>query len=377
MKRMRLATVLFGLLAMLIPALCEAAGVAVTLNTKVGPPKQQLIVGGSDFNANEAVDVYFDTTDLALAVTDLAGKFSIKIKVPVSALPGDHWVTAIGRKSGLAGQRSFKVRANWPQFRNVVRHSGYNPTENVINANNACELNLVWVVATGHPIDISSPAVAGGIVYVGSWGAKLYAFDATTGVYRWDSGETITGDIDSSPAVANGKVYVGSYDAKLYAFNATTGLKLWDSGDTISDAIVSSPAVANGVVYVGSYDGKLYAFNAASGAKLWDSGDAVTDVISSSPAVAKGVVYVGSQDNNLYAFDTADGSLLWAAATAGSVKSSPTVVNGVVYVGSYDGNLYAYARDGEVPTLMEGSFRPPERAGLEPDYRLKPQYSLR
>jgi outer membrane protein assembly factor BamB len=33
--------------------------------------------------------------------------------------------------------------------------------------------------------------------------------------------------VDSSPAVANGVVYVGSYDTNIYALDARTGAKLW------------------------------------------------------------------------------------------------------------------------------------------------------
>jgi outer membrane protein assembly factor BamB len=68
-----------------------------------------------------------------------------------------------------------------------------------------------------------------------------------------------TGDfVQSSPAVANGVVYVGSLDHNLYALNAKTGSKLWSY--TTGGIVYSSPAVANGVVYVGSGDSKVYAF---------------------------------------------------------------------------------------------------------------------
>jgi eukaryotic-like serine/threonine-protein kinase len=56
--------------------------------------------------------------------------------------------------------------------------------------------------------------------------------------------------VDSSPAVANGVVYVGSTDGNLYAFNASTGATKWTA--TAGGVIESSPAVANEVVYVGS-----------------------------------------------------------------------------------------------------------------------------
>ena len=64
----------------------------------------------------------------------------------------------------------------------------------------------------------------------------------------------------SSPAVANGVVYIGSDDHKLYAFDAAGNAgcsgtpkscaPLWTA--TTGNAVLSSPAVANGVVYVGS-----------------------------------------------------------------------------------------------------------------------------
>ena len=102
----------------------------------------------------------------------------------------------------------------------------------------------------------------------------------------------------SSPAVANGVVYIGSDDNNVYALNANTGALLWSY--TTGGAVTSSPAVANGVVYVGSDDNKVYALNASTGALLWSytTGGAV----ESSPAVANGVVYVGSDDGNVYAF---------------------------------------------------------------------------
>jgi serine/threonine-protein kinase len=82
--------------------------------------------------------------------------------------------------------------------------------------------------------------------------------DAATGVHIWNY--TTGGDMWSSPAVADGKVYIGSFDKKVYCLDATTGALIWNY---ITGGIIeSSPAVANGVVYVGSDDKKVYAFSA-------------------------------------------------------------------------------------------------------------------
>ena len=61
----------------------------------------------------------------------------------------------------------------------------------------------------------------------------------------------------SSPAVANGVVYVGSGDSKVYALNAATGAILWTV--CTGGPVTSSPAVVNGVVYIGSWDKHVYA----------------------------------------------------------------------------------------------------------------------
>jgi len=311
------------------------AAPAVTLNPGVGPPTTQTAVTGANFGKNEVVDIYFDTTDLVLASTSGSGAFTQNLQVPAAAAPGQHWITAVGRASGLSAQIPFTVQTDWAQFRYGPRHSGYNPFENVLSPANVSGLGQTWTATTGSYIE-SSPAVANGVVYVGSWDNKLYAFNAGSGATLWTA--TTGFIILSSPAVANGVVYVGSYDSNLYAFNAASGAPLWTAAT--GDWIYSSPAVANGVVYVGSVDGKLYAFNAGSGALLWT---AITDnAIYSSPAVANGVVYVGSYDGKLYAFNAASGAQLWAATTGNAIFSSPAVANGVVYVASWDTKLYAF-----------------------------------
>jgi outer membrane protein assembly factor BamB len=69
---------------------------------------------------------------------------------------------------------------------------------------------------------------------------------------------TTGSEVHSSPAVANGVVYIGSADHNLYALNASTGAKLWSY--TTGSEVYSSPVVVNGMVYVGSLDHKVYAF---------------------------------------------------------------------------------------------------------------------
>ncbi len=106
----------------------------------------------------------------------------------------------------------------------------------------------------------------------------------------------------SSPAVAKGVVYAGSYDGNLYALHAKTGKKLWSY--LAGGYVISSPAVANGVVYIDNDAATLYALNAETGAKLWESSFGTGSF--ASPVVADGMVYLPGYDyldkGNLYAF---------------------------------------------------------------------------
>ena len=81
--------------------------------------------------------------------------------------------------------------------------------------------------------------------------------DAPTGAELWSF--TTGGVIQSSPAVADGVLYIGSEDNHVYALNATTGLPLWSF--TAGFVVDFPPAVVNGVLYIGSLDGNVYAFH--------------------------------------------------------------------------------------------------------------------
>ncbi len=137
----------------------------------------------------------------------------------------------------------------------------FNRFENVLNVHNVGSLQRMWSFKTGGEV-YCSPAVANGVVYVGSYDGNVYALKASTGGKLWS--HNVGNWVYSSPAVANGVVYIGSEDNNVYALNARTGAKLW-SYATGGEVTESSPAVANGVVYVGSLDHKVYAFGLKNG----------------------------------------------------------------------------------------------------------------
>ena len=120
-------------------------------------------------------------------------------------------------------QTTCGVSTPWAQFHRYNMQRS-NPCEKVLNVNNVGNLSLKWSYATGGAVH-SSPAVANGVVYIGSDDFNVYALNAKTGAKLWSY--ATGGAVQSSPAVSNGVVYVGSNDYNVYALNAKTGAKLW------------------------------------------------------------------------------------------------------------------------------------------------------
>ena len=247
---------------------------------------------------------------------------------------------------------------DWRNFRFDARHTGVNRFEHVLDPSNVPTLTLDWQAQLGELVFSSSPAVVGGVLYIGSTDGTLWAYPAdgcgaalcTTPL--WQS--TYLAQIVDSPTVANGVVYVGSQtsfdsnDGRLNAFAAAgcggaICAPLWQGLAGKESILDSSPAVAGGFVYVGAFDGRLYVFaadgcGAATCNPLWTG--TTEGTIESSPTVDAGVVYVGSDDGNLYAFP-AEGcgrencAPLWTGAIGYPVfNSTPAISDGVVYIGS-------------------------------------------
>ena len=138
----------------------------------------------------------------------------------------------------------------------------------------------------------------------------------------------------SSPAVANGVVYVGSNDGKFYALNAATGTLVWSykSGHWF----FSSPAVVNGVVYTGCDDGNVYAFG-PSGAptptvSISPVGPLALDVGQSQPFTAtpsggSGIYTSYQWYVNGAPIDQTESEFSFAPASTGSYSITATVTD--------------------------------------------------
>lgn len=123
---------------------------------------------------------------------------------------------------------------DWPTYgHDVGRSFAATPGCSTLNPTNAATLIPKWLFRTSTPVS-ASPAVVGGIVYVGDWGGTFYALDAASGAQRWafhidDTNTSAFGRIVSSAAVASvggRQVVLFGGGATLYALDALTGAKL-------------------------------------------------------------------------------------------------------------------------------------------------------
>ena len=342
---------------------------SLALDPGVAPPTTTITANGSGFAPGERVALRFDQGNVGGAVATGGGTFTANVTIPANARPGDHVVTAIGLTSQEHPQASFLVRTDWTRFRFDENHTGFNPYENVLNVSNAPLINLHWEQVLGKIVAGSSPAVAGGVAYIGSSDGRLWALNAdgcgsdicTQPLWVGVGGIQIL----DGPLVHNGVVYVGaqdsptSNDGRLLAYaadgcGAQTCQPLWRGNAGPQSILDSSPAAFEDTIFIGSFDGKLYAFPAAGcGAELCDPlwTAQTRGHIESSPTIVDGVVYIGSNDRRLYAYDAhgcgqATCRPLWTGNAGGPIfASSPAVADGVVYVAT-DHELSAFDADG-------------------------------
>jgi outer membrane protein assembly factor BamB len=205
---------------------------------------------------------------------------------------------------------------------------------------------------------VSSPAIVGQTVYIGSGDHNVYALDARTGAVRW---RFATGDVvHATPAIAGGTLYIGSWDRNFYALDAATGALRWkfQTGDDQKIhnqvGIQGSASVADGIVYFGCRDSHLYALDARDGALRWKHDELGSWVIA-TPAIYNGTVYFTTSDEHkFFALDAISGKTLFQDVYATFAYSSPSIAGGVAYYGTFDGLLYAVeARDGKILAVFQ------------------------
>lgn len=336
------------------------------------------------------------------------GIFQWRASMPIDSLPdGNYTLTASGSyedgqpftkfvafsRSSLAPPDPM-IGDDWPMFRREPKGTSFTSTTLTP------PLTLAWSRQVPGMVELSSPVVAGGRVFLGTRSenqmnqAGVSAFDAETGAPLWFT-ET-PGGVALAPAVAEGIVVVTTMADSIFGLDAATGGKLWQKYKPSSRYDMTAPIIEGPKVWAGA-EPKTYQMTVASGATDWISDTIGNDwfpymysavavgptnlyfgtfgfanenyggfrVVGRasgtmglkldgayrSPIWADSILYVvGDPDRNsqkLTARD-ANGGLLWTASKfLGGGTGAPALGNGVLVVPGMDGRIEGFrASDG-------------------------------
>ncbi|MFA7485892.1 MAG: PQQ-binding-like beta-propeller repeat protein, partial [Phycisphaerae bacterium] len=243
-------------------------------------------------------------------------------------------------------QEPVEIIDEWPMFHHNTARTGYS------NSRAPNKKNILWIFETNQNVDhgdkvmtFSSPAVVGGVVYIGisyvGYGAPqnkgyLFAIDAFSGDLMWKF--EADGGIRSSPAVDGDRVFFLTESGILYGVNIYTR-NYWSDNigkcdncsamqdpenpnETLGGAgwSWSSPVVNNGYVFVASSDGYIHRLEASTGDRKPDWDKKAINYFSDPPhpngpvTVFNGKVICGthSLEKTIVAFDENSGEEIWS-----------------------------------------------------------------
>jgi outer membrane protein assembly factor BamB len=227
---------------------------------------------------------------------------------------------------------SLPATADWTQFRGDAALTGV--ATDALPATPA----LAWTFEAGDSVE-STPAIAGGTVYVGSHDGRLYALDLATGKERFRY--QAAGEIHSSPAVRDGVVYVGDEAGTFHAVDARTGARRWafKTGGAVTSSANFAVDGSRARAVFGSYDNFLYAVDTKSGELAWKL--ETESYVHATPAIAGGVVYVAGCDGFLRSVRASDGRELGKVPLGGYAAASAAIAQGRAFVGTFQNEVLA------------------------------------
>jgi outer membrane protein assembly factor BamB len=214
------------------------------------------------------------------------------------------------------------------------------------------------VVAFSVDTRAGQPAIADGVVYLGSEAGTLHAVEMETGHELWRF--KTDGPVFHPPLVNDDLVLFGSWDGRLRAVNRKSGDLIWDfeAGRVdweVHDIFINGiPSVLDGVAYFSSEDFNVYAVEIETGREVWRHSLDDEPQARRIPIVDR-TAYIGAWNGHLYAIDIDTGERIWRSTTDDRGRASlpdqvpfvtvvPIVTEEAVYFTDWAGNLFAVDR---------------------------------
>ena len=194
-----------------------------------------------------------------------------------------------------------------------------------------------WSLQTEGPVH-ATPGRAGGLAWVTGCDAVLRGVRITDGteMLRFDSGAYTA----SSPAIAAGTLYYGTFNNEVLAVDVDAGELSWRYEHPERHfPFYASAAITDDLVIVAGRDKLVHALDRATGEARWTFRARAR--FDASPAVAGDRVYAGNADGRLYVLDLGTGEKLSEFHAGAAIMGSPAVAGGHIVFGTQDGTLFA------------------------------------
>ena len=275
---------------------------------------------------------------------------------PVLAPDGQLLIGSAGTDNGMVSLDPATGRENWAAPMVANNHWVASPLVvggTIYAANNNGTLYAAEL-ATGYilwslPLDNSlwsAPTSNGKLIFVTSLDHTLYAVDPETRAVVWktDLGGSAPGSATVSPD--GNTVYVGSFGKKVFAFDASSGAMQWTAD--VQDWVWSAPVQDGDILYAADISGHIYSLGAPDGKNAWL--DLQPDgPITGSPLVTADGMVVASESGSVFAYDRT-GTKRWDASLGGKFYTTPVAAGGSIVVAPMGGDFLvaALSQDGKV-----------------------------
>lgn len=270
------------------------------------------------------------------APLEMARVTQLPSEAPMPALPpgpGPKWRTPLGGAIYAPAA-----------VRDGVAYVG--TTSGVFNAVNVKDGSFAWAVPVGRPV-YGEALVTDEAVFFSCDNGQLFKLARAEGkeLWRYDLGGERAPRVlmhqtvfewdyrAPKPALADGVLYVGSADGSFHAIRADTGARVWryeTKGRIRCDALVDGAQVI-----FGNFDGLVVALDRQTGAELWKR--ETRAFVNASPARVGDKLIIAIRGGMIAALDPATGKTLWRTLLWGSAGESTAVPFGeFFYVGASD-----------------------------------------
>lgn len=198
----------------------------------------------------------------------------------------------------------------WPIFQGNAEHTG------IAGSVIAPPLQLVWVRNVEANIWMTSPIVAGGLVFIASIDddnqgrSHVYAIDAKSGeiIWKYKTGNSVKNCI----AFHDGKVFATDIQGIVYAIAAENGDLVWKKDLGINGRAQEGTIASDNTIYTGGGNG-LCALNASDGSEIWRNKSRSGGAGTIAPhMLGENVLVVSANWRQLSGHNAITGELLWS-----------------------------------------------------------------